>query len=216
MDGADTGAGLHRDDAFDAHRQVDDDAIALLDATRLERIGELADLGQQLLIGDLGDGTVVRFEDDGNLVAEAGFDVAVEAVVRDVQLAIGKPLEERRVRLVEHLGERLLPADMLTGQAGPVTGVVFFGLIAQRLVGIHAGDRRLLDEIGRGVEKLYGFILGHVPSPEQCCCYGYLEWVQRKNAIRRCQSYIPLTLKVLLQRGFAALQHRKNAKIAAL
>ena len=35
VDGADAGAGLHGDDAFDRHRHVDQDAVALLDALRL-------------------------------------------------------------------------------------------------------------------------------------------------------------------------------------
>jgi hypothetical protein len=45
--------------------------------------------------------------------AVAGFDVTVEAVVRRVELAVVEPRAERRVALVEHLGERLVPAQVL-------------------------------------------------------------------------------------------------------
>jgi hypothetical protein len=47
--GADAGAGLHGDHAFDGHRHVDDDAVALLDALRLQRVGELADAASSSL-----------------------------------------------------------------------------------------------------------------------------------------------------------------------
>jgi hypothetical protein len=91
-------------DAFDGHRHVDDDAITLLDAHAAQGIGELGNLGQQFLVSDLGDFAVVGFKDDGDLVAETGFDVAVEAVVRNVQLAIGKPLEEGSIGFVKRPG----------------------------------------------------------------------------------------------------------------
>ena len=52
VNGADTGAGLHGDDAFDGHRHVDDDAVTLLDTLRLQHVGHLADPGQQILVGD--------------------------------------------------------------------------------------------------------------------------------------------------------------------
>ncbi len=141
----DARAGLHRDHALDAHRHVDDDAVALLDAARLQCVGELAGLCQQRLVADLGDLAVVGLEDDGGLVAQALFDVAVQAVVGDVELAVLEPLEERRVALVEHLGERLLPADELAGLAGPEALVVGLGLGAQLVVRLDAGDVGALD-----------------------------------------------------------------------
>jgi hypothetical protein len=42
----------------------------------------------------------------------AGLDVAVQAVVRHVQLAVGEPLVERRVRVVEDRRERLVPVQL--------------------------------------------------------------------------------------------------------
>ncbi len=111
---ADPRAGLHRRDDLDRHRHVDDDALALPDAERFERVRELADLVVELLVGELRDLAVVRLENDGCLVA-LRLQVPVEAVVRRVQLAVAEPLEEGRVRLIEHLGERLVPEHVLLG-----------------------------------------------------------------------------------------------------
>jgi hypothetical protein len=122
--GADAGAGLHGGHAFDAHRHVDDDAVTLLHAARLQRVGELAHLGQQFAVADLGDLAVVGFEDDGRLATQAALDVAVQAVVRHVERAVLEPLEERGAFAVQHLGEGRLPADDLARQAGPVAFVV--------------------------------------------------------------------------------------------
>jgi hypothetical protein len=157
VDGADAGAGLHGDDAFDRHRQVDDDAVALLDTLGTQQVGHLADLGQQVLVGDRRHLAVVGFENDGDLVAQTGFDIAVEAVVGHVELAVGKPLEERCVGLVEDLGKRLLPADHLPCTLGPETLVVGLGFGAQRLVGVHPGNRRVPDGFVRRVNQFHGF-----------------------------------------------------------
>jgi hypothetical protein len=48
--GANAGTGLHGDHAFKRHGHVNQHAVALIDATGLERIGKLADLGQQFLV----------------------------------------------------------------------------------------------------------------------------------------------------------------------
>jgi hypothetical protein len=50
---ADARAGQHRVGRLGDHRQVDADPVALLDAAGLQHVGELADLGVQLAIGDL-------------------------------------------------------------------------------------------------------------------------------------------------------------------
>jgi hypothetical protein len=55
-------------------------------------------------------------------------DLAVQAVVRDVQRAVLEPLEERRVARVEHLRERRLPAQQLARARGPEALVVGVGL----------------------------------------------------------------------------------------
>ena len=147
MGGADTRAGLHGDDAFDRHGQIDDDPVALRDPQPFERIGEAGDAGKQFPIGDPGNLAVIGLEEDGDLVAQTGFDVAVEAVPGSVQLAIRKPLVEGGVGFVEHAGEILFPGHIFPGQASPEAFVVGLGLGTQRLVGFHAGDVGLGHEL---------------------------------------------------------------------
>ena len=53
MDGADPRAGEHRVGRLGDHRQIDRDPVALLDAMRLQHIGEAADALVQLAIGDV-------------------------------------------------------------------------------------------------------------------------------------------------------------------
>ena len=58
MNRADARAGEHRVGGLRDHRHVDGDAVALLDAVRLQHVGEAADFVVQLAIGDvLGDGS---------------------------------------------------------------------------------------------------------------------------------------------------------------
>ncbi|SAL02393.1 hypothetical protein AWB80_08345 [Caballeronia pedi] len=148
MGRTDARACLHRDHAFHRHRQIDHDAVALLHAALFERVGEARDASEQVLIGDVGDGAVVGFEDDRVFVAAARFDVTVQTVVRRVQLAVLEPRTERRFRFIQHLGERLVPGKRLACEAGPEAFVIALCFRYQRLVGVHAGDcsigRRLL------------------------------------------------------------------------
>ena len=80
MHGADARARQHGVGGFGDHRQVDGDAVALLDAVGLEHVGELADALVQLAVGDLlVVGGVVALPDDGDLVG-ARLQVPVDAV----------------------------------------------------------------------------------------------------------------------------------------
>ena len=56
----------------------------------------------------------------GDLVAAAGLDVAVEAVVGDVELAADEPLGERQVPLEDRV-PRLVPVEELAAPARPRT-----------------------------------------------------------------------------------------------
>ena len=70
-----------RDRRLRDHRHVDGDAVAFLDAARLQDVGEAADLGVQLLVGELLVVLrIVAFPEDGGLVAAFG-QMAVDAVV---------------------------------------------------------------------------------------------------------------------------------------
>ena len=52
MDRADAGAGEHGDGGFRDHGQINDDAVALLDAVAFEDVGKEADFAMELLIGE--------------------------------------------------------------------------------------------------------------------------------------------------------------------
>ena len=99
MDRANAGAGQHGNGQFGHHRQVDGDAVALVDAARLEHVGEFADLFVQFLVGQRGIfPRLVALPDDGDLIA-FGIEVPVEAIVHNVGLAAGKPLNRNRPRV---------------------------------------------------------------------------------------------------------------------
>ena len=151
--GANAGAGLHGHHAFDCHGHVDDDAVALFHAHAFEHVGKLADLGVQFFVSDVGHLAVITFKDDGFLLLGGCAQMAVQAVVRGVDQAVGEPLVKRCVRLVQGLGEGLFPAEVLAGQAGPVAFKVGFSFLAQRFISCHAGDASRLGKGRVGVKN---------------------------------------------------------------
>lgn len=165
--GADACAGLHRDDAFDRHRDIDDDAVALADPALLQGIRETGHACEEIRIGDARDGAVVGFEDHRDALAVAGFDVTVEAVVRRVQLAVVEPLVERRVGLIEHFRERLVPRQTLARETRPESFVIVLGFGGERTIGRHAGNGRRLFE-RRGRRKLAGFVKNRFNLGQAC------------------------------------------------
>ena len=121
MNGADPRAGQHRVSGFRDHRQIDGDAVALLDIAGAQYVGELADLVMQLAIADvLRLRGIVALPDDRGLVA-ALVQMAVDAVPGDVEDAVLEPFDRyiagRKGRVLD-LGERLDPADAF-GLLGP-------------------------------------------------------------------------------------------------
>ena len=121
MDRADPRAGQHRVGGFRNHRQIDRDAVALLDVAGAQDVGHLADFVVQLAIGDvLRLGRIVALPDDGGLVA-ALVEMAVDAVPGDVEHAVLEPFDRDiagREGGVLDLGEGLDPVDAL-GLLGP-------------------------------------------------------------------------------------------------
>ncbi len=116
MNGADARASEHGVGRFGNHREINGDAVALLDAALLQDVSEAAHFRVQFLIGDLlvvlG---VVAFPDDGDLLA-ALLQVAVDAVVSRVGLAVLEPFDRNLAGAeggVLHLLERLHPVDAL-------------------------------------------------------------------------------------------------------
>ena len=81
VDGAYARTGLHRYDAFDRHAHVDRDAISAPNTACPQGIGKLASACKQRAVADASDLCVVGLEDDGHLIAQARFDLSVQAVV---------------------------------------------------------------------------------------------------------------------------------------
>ncbi len=111
VDRPDAGDSEHCGDRLGDHRHVDRDAVAVTDAQTLEHVGGPLDLVGQLGIGDAALVARLTLPQQCDAVAVAGLDVPVEAVVGDVELAVGEPLRERWVRPVQHLGERGVPVQ---------------------------------------------------------------------------------------------------------
>ena len=124
--GADARARQHGVGGLRDHRQVDRYAVALLDAMRLQDVGELRDALVQLPVGDLLVlGRIVALPDDGDLIAARG-EMPVDAVGGDVERAVLEPFD-RHVRRPEGrvLDARvgLDPVDALADLAPERVGV---------------------------------------------------------------------------------------------
>ncbi len=98
MDRADPRAGEHGIGRLGDHRHIDRDRVALLDALRLQHIGETADMLVQFAIGDVARlGRIVAFPDDRRLVA-AGREMTIEAIHRDIGDAVLEPFDRHGAR----------------------------------------------------------------------------------------------------------------------
>src|SRR5690606_7543212 len=113
MHRADARTGQHRISGFRNHRQIDRDAVPLLDAVLLQHIRQAADVLVEFAISDLlVDIGIVAFPDDGDLVA-AALQVAVDAIVGNIGNAVLIPFDGHvTVEIgVLDLGEGLEPVD---------------------------------------------------------------------------------------------------------
>ena len=100
------------------HAEVDVDPVALADAELLQRVGEPADVVEQLRVGDGAGVAGLALPVVRDLVAVPGLDVAVEAVVRGVELPADEPLREREIP-VEDRVPVLVPVEEVAGLPGP-------------------------------------------------------------------------------------------------
>ena len=132
VDRTDPRAGLHRDDGLGYERHVDHDAVALADTLRLQAIREPADLGVQLGISEPAHVAGLSLEDDRSL-AGVFAEMDIEAIVADVQLAVGEPAVVRRVAIVQGDRKRLLPGDLGDRQVRPEADIIRGGLCMQRV-----------------------------------------------------------------------------------
>jgi hypothetical protein len=147
------------------------------DAAILERVGEALDVAVEVGVGDVLLLALLPPPVERDPVAVPGLHVAIDAVVRHVELAAHEPLGERRVGPVEHLVPGL----------GPVQGLRLLGpealvVLVSRLVLGAIGDVRTLDELRRWrelrvllehlLELLLKSVVGHAVSSQGVCSCG--------------------------------------------
>jgi hypothetical protein len=139
VDGTDARAGQEGDERLGDHGQVDGNGVALLDAHLLEHVGCLADLAQQLAVGQgaaLAD--LVGLVDDGGLLGVVG-GMAIDAVVGGVQLTLEEP---GVVAVGEAAGvdglEVAAPGEELSGLSAPELLGFGNGLFVEGLVLLEA------------------------------------------------------------------------------
>jgi hypothetical protein len=114
---AEPGAGQHREHGLGDHRHLDGHAVTRADPELGQGVRRLADLALQVGVGDGAGVAGLTLPVERHLLAVAGLDVAVDAVVGDVQPAADEPLRERGVP-VDHPLPLLLPVQAL-GLLGP-------------------------------------------------------------------------------------------------
>src|SRR5690606_21847658 len=155
VDGPEAGHGQHGDDGLGDHRQVDRDAVAVSHAEIGEHVRGALDLVGEFRVGDAAGVAGLALPVDGDAVAVARLDVAVEAVVGDIQLAVVEPLRERRVRPVEDPSEGLAPAEQVAGLLAPEALAVGCGALVHRRVVDGVGDELLgRRELPRLIEEV--------------------------------------------------------------
>ena len=69
----------------------------------------------KLTIGQASGSAISRFKNDGDAVRITIAQIAIEAVVGNIQLAVFEPLVERRLRFIKYLGKGLFPLEVLFG-----------------------------------------------------------------------------------------------------
>src|SRR5205807_8403784 len=96
---ADARARQHRDRQLRNQRHVEGDAIAFLDANFLEDVRKATNFGVQLLISQRARVAGFAFPNQSDFVSPPSAEMAIETVVRDIDLSADKPLRMRRLPL---------------------------------------------------------------------------------------------------------------------
>ncbi|MCY1359523.1 hypothetical protein D9M69_460990 [compost metagenome] len=163
---ADPGTGQHGDHGFGDHRHIDSHHVAAVHILATQGVGELAHLLVQFAVSDVAAfGRVIALPDDRDLIAALG-QMTVQAVVGNVQGAVGEPFDVDMV-IVEgsllHRGERLDPVEAL-GLLAPEAIRVDDGLLVHRLVGRLVSQRvgRNLGTNGIQRSRTHLFYLGGI------------------------------------------------------
>mmetsp|Transcript_67310 Transcript_67310/g.190826 ORF Transcript_67310/g.190826 Transcript_67310/m.190826 type:complete len:446 (-) Transcript_67310:60-1397(-) len=157
MHRADAGAGEHRGGQLRGHGQVDRDAIPLLHAGRPERVAQLADHDEEILVRVrlVVVVRVVALVQQRDPRALACLNVPVEAVVAEVCLAPREPLDAHRALLAvkiegrANLREGRAPVELLCHVAPKLLGILDAGLV-HLVVLLLRLDMRLRLEVGQG------------------------------------------------------------------
>ena len=136
-----------------------------LDAVVLQRVGEALDVAQEVVVGDVALLALLAAPVEGDALAEAVLDVAVQAVVGRVELAVLEPLVERRVGVVEDLLEVREPVQG-PRLLGPPALEVLGGLLVLGEVGDQRRRRRS-PPAGRSAPDR-----GGRPAPARGSCSG--------------------------------------------
>jgi hypothetical protein len=169
-------AGQHGDGCLGNHRHVDRDAIALLHAAALERVGKSADLDMQFLIAERACVARLAFEDQRRLLRARGESMAIHADRADVELAANEPLGERSLGPVQHLREglhpRQFPRDAPPESLGPVDRLAVHALVVllarQASLGRKGRRRRELTVL---VQDIFDAAHdAHEPNDRAACC----------------------------------------------
>ena len=129
---ADARAGEHRDGQLGDERQVDGDAIALLDAERLQDVGELADFAVEIEVGQGAAIARLAFPDERGLVAARPLRWRSRQLTLALSVPADEPLRVRRLPVEDAVpGPR--PFE-LAGKLRPERFRIAFGLGVDRLV----------------------------------------------------------------------------------
>jgi hypothetical protein len=148
VDHADARAGQHGHDLLGNLREINRDAVALLQAQLLEGVGAAIHLAIELPVGEDALGIVLADPDDGDFVFPSVFDMAIEAVIGNVAGGADKPFGERVVpfqdfapggKPVEFLGDSV-PEGFRVGDRLFIFGLVILDMgcgfgFGARLVG---------------------------------------------------------------------------------
>ncbi len=124
MNRANSCASEHRDDELRDHRHVNRNDIPLLDAERLQAIGELTNFAMQIGVGEFAFVARFTFPQDRRAISASFGNMFIKGVVASVGFTIAKPLRERFVPL-QSFCEWLEPMQLFAGDVRPkLDGVV--------------------------------------------------------------------------------------------
>ena len=111
-------AGEHGDRDLGDHRHIDRNAVALGHAERLQRVRGLLHLAQQVVVGNGAAVTWLADPVEGHLLAATSGNVAINAVLRNVELTVIEPLRKWGLPL-QRFREWLSPGEEFACLLGP-------------------------------------------------------------------------------------------------